>query len=64
LNILGLKNTIQSTSEEEVAVYKKIEAYISGELTNTEVEELWEYFIVHPQWYSQFEIALFLKSMT
>jgi len=59
-----LKNISISQPNYNQAVIEKIEDYISGKLNTEDIEELWVFFIQHPDWYSFFETYLTLRSLS
>lgn len=59
-----MKKTIPNIPPEtELEVFKKIEAYILGELRQSDIEELWETLLSHPNLFKQFETALNFRSL-
>lgn len=48
---------------EDLKTFKKIEAYILGKLSESEVDELWVEFLKTPEWYELFEIELLLTHL-
>ncbi|WP_069130350.1 hypothetical protein [Rhodohalobacter halophilus] len=58
-----MKNKIHQTKQKEIEVYKKIETYISGNLSQFEIEELWEILINNPDLMNQLETALNVRSL-
>jgi len=43
---------------------KKIEDYISGNMNADDIEELWAFFILNPEWYTYFETYLTMISLS
>lgn len=44
-------------------IYRKITQYINGELSEDEIEKLWEKFVDNPEYYSWFETELHLRDL-
>ncbi len=63
-HLITLKNISTSQPNYNPAVIEKIEEYMSGKLNTEDVEELWAFFIQHPDWYSFFETYLTMKSLS
>ena len=49
--------------EETIRMMRQIEAYIAGNLSENEIDQLWIEFLKAPEWYEIFEIELILRMM-
>ena len=45
----------------QFGMQQKIENYIQGKLSQSEIDKLWIEFLKAPKWYKYFEIELHLK---
>lgn len=55
--------TTAPESNSDIEISKMIDDYINGNLSAVEIENMWEFFIQNPHWYSFFETALTLRSI-
>lgn len=51
-------------NKETIEVSKRIDAYIRGELSKSEIDELWLLFLKNPYYYELFETELHLRNLT
>ena len=47
--------------EETIRMMRQIEAYIAGNLSTNEINQLWIEFLKAPEWHEIFEIELMLR---
>ncbi len=51
-------------NKETIEISKRIDAYIRGNLSKKEIDELWLLFLKNPHYYDLFETELHLRSLT
>lgn len=50
-------------NKKKIELLKTIDLYIRGELSQTEIDDLWKEFLQHPEYYEWFETELHLRSL-